>query len=71
MGSSLEWRRHSTEAAHLWLDGRSDCRYVATGSVPVNPQPLRGEELTCHGQPFGRICSRCQSRFEAERQGVK
>lgn len=72
------WHRWNAWAAHYFVDGAQLCNTnhsyaaggMARGLPPVRPKPV---DLSTHGAPFGRVCSRCLklSRQRARSAGAR
>jgi hypothetical protein len=65
------WHRWGGRSAHFFIDGVQLCNtahgnYLALGVAPQRPEPA---ELSRHGEPFGRACTRCLKRARARSIG--
>lgn len=59
------WFRWGNWAAHYFVDGKQSCKTqhsYAEGGMErgLEPQRPKVADLTPGGQPYGRVCQRCQ-----------
>lgn len=53
------WFRWGRWSAHFFVEGRQLCNFAHLFLRPSGPTTPKPAELSAHGVPFGRVCSRC------------